>query len=889
MVEPQEASWLVDASGDPSFGAHARNPVLRLAAAPPALRDGEFTTREAASVLQCNVRSLRRAIERGELAAVKRGAVYSIAASELLRYSTRIAPPPAARPPARMLSFSEPHALPPSLPRRLSTFVGRVSDVSAVVARLGDPAVRLLTLTGPGGIGKTRLALAVAEAAHDQFPDGVVFVELAAVARPHHVLSAICRALGLREVAGRDPRSHLHAHLRAKRMLLVVDNLEHVLDAAPDIAAIAAQAAGVTVLVTSRAPLRVAGEYEYPVAPLPLPAEPVTAASLLASDAARLFVTRSRAHDPTFHIDEGSAAVLAAICARLDGLPLAIELGAARVKLLSLDQIHSELERRLPLLAGGSRDAPRRHRTMRDAIAWSYELLSPAEQRLFRQLAVFAGGFTLEAADRVGRLEAEARRAPAEGGASSSLALDLVAALLDQSLIVRGADASGTPRYRMLATIREYGLERLTVAEGEVIRAAHAQYFLAMAQDLRQLVTTEATRIPLDRLAADDANLRAALAWLADHGPAADFVALVAALCCYWCAFSLAPEAQPWMLRALGKREAAPRQDRARLMIGCAELLLLSGSDARAEEAFAEGLPILREIGDAFDLANGLLVQGAFLNYQGDFAAAESSLNDALVLAEAIDDAVLRAAITGAALANLSDSARGRGDLALATAHGEAALRCHAGWHLDLADIRVLMDLAGIAKDLGDYRLAVERYLAGLERMGKLGDRRLVADALSGIATAATVWNDHRLALLLFAAAAALRERLGIAMSLPGDLAATELSLAALRTALGTEVFATTWAEGSTLSHEAAFAAAGSVAPPSDMMPAVGLSGTSLLTAREQEVLRLVADGRTDRDIADVLFIGRRTVSWHVSAILNKLGVTTRWEAVAQAQSAGLL
>jgi DNA-binding CsgD family transcriptional regulator len=324
-------------------------------------------------------------------------------------------------------------------------------------------------------------------------------------------------------------------------------------------------------------------------------------------------------------------------------------------------------------------------------------------------------------------------------------------------------------------------------------------------------------------------------------------------------------------------------------MIGCAELLMLSGEDDRVTETLAEGLPILRASGNAFDLANGLLVQGAYLNYQGDFAVAESSLNDVLALAAAIDDAALRAAITGAAYANLSDSDRGRGDLALATTHGEAALRCHAGWNLDLADIRVMMDLAGIAKDLEDYRLAVDRYLACLERLGPLGDRRLVADALSGIATAATVWNDHRLALLLFAAAAALRERLDIAMSLPGDIATTELSLAALRTALGEDAFEATWAEGSALSQEAAVIAAGGVIPASAMMPEVRRFGASALTAREREVLRLVADGLTDRDIAGALFIGRRTVSWHVSTILNKLAVATRREAVAQARTAGLV
>jgi non-specific serine/threonine protein kinase len=298
---------------------------------------------------------------------------------------------------------------------------------------------------------------------------------------------------------------------------------------------------------------------------------------------------------------------------------------------------------------------------------------------------------------------------------------------------------------------------------------------------------------------------------------------------------------------------------------------------------------MLRGMGDAFDLANGLLVHGAYLNYQGNFAVAESSLNEALVLAAAIDDAVLRAAITGAALANLSDSARGQGDLALAATHGEAALRCHAGWNLDLADTRVLMDLAGIAKDLEDYGLAVERYLAGLERMGALGDRRLVADALSGIATAASAWNNHRLALLLFAAAAALRERVGIAMSLPGDVETTRRCLSALRVALGAEAFAATWAEGSTLSQEAAITVAGTVTPPPAMIPAVRSSGRSPLTIREHEVLQLLADGQTDRAIADALFIGRRTVSWHVSAILAKLGAETRRDAVVQARDAGFI
>jgi excisionase family DNA binding protein len=877
---------LLDSSHDPSSITHH----------PPG---DELSTREAAIALGRNERIIRRAIARGELPAVKQGSAYRIAADDLLRYAARGKPQSLPSPRGRLVAFpSVPHAV-PSLPQPLSSFIGRAAEVATVVALLADPAVRLLTLTGPGGIGKTRLALAVAGAARDRFPDGVVFVPLAAVSRPELVVPAICQTLGLREIAGRDRRVQLHTYLRAKRLLLVIDNVEHLLDAAPEIAEIAARAQGVTLLATSRAPLRVSGEREFPVAPLPLPPAglPITATTLLASDAARLFIERAQAHDPGFRVTNDAAPLIAEICARLDGLPLAIELAAARAKVLPAPHLRERLERRLPLLTGGDRDAPHRHRTMRDAIAWSYDLLSPDEQRLFRHLAVFAGGFTVGPPVNFGGLGGLGERARDEEPAPSPhppiplspSTLDLIASLIDQSLLVRELAPEGEPRFRMLETIREYGRDQLEGHEAEIVRAAHARYFLALAQALRPLTNTQASRAPLDRLAVDDANLSHALVWLDEQGPAADFVGLVVACWLYWYEMGRLREAEQWLERALTKREAASPPDRARLEIGAGELLMLQGESARADATFAEGVALLRAVDDPFDLTMALISRGALANVSGKHAEAESHLAEALVLAESIADLRLRAAVAGGALANLSVSARGQGDFDRAMARSEEALRHYRGQELDLAETRTLMDLAGIAKDRGDHRQVVERYLACLERTGERGDMRLIADALTGIAGAASAWGQSRAGVLLFAAAAAVRERDGIVMMLPGDVAAVERHLVELREALGDDAFAAAWAEGHALTVPAALAVAATVAPLPGVPPAAPASGRIVLTGREQDVLRLLAAGRTNRDIAEALFIGPRTVSWHVSAILGKLQVTTRRDAVDRARTTGLI
>jgi excisionase family DNA binding protein len=841
----------------------------------------EMSTREAAHALGVSERTVRRAIARGALAAVKHGRGYLISREALARYAVQRERPPAPWP--RIVALPSPTAL-PSLPVPGSRFVGRDVDLATLFALLTDPEARLVTLTGPGGIGKTRLGLAAAARARDAFPDGACFVDLAAITTPSLVVPAIAQTIGLRVRAGHDPRCQLGAFLRARRLLLVLDNFEQILDAAPEVAWLIAAAPDLSILVTSRAPLRVAGERELPVPPLSLPAANATPENLLAADAGRLFVERARAHDPGFAVDAESAPIVAEICSRLDGLPLAIELAAARCNVLPPRHLRDHLERRLPLLTGGARDAPARHRTMRDAIAWSYDLLAPAEQRAFRRLAVFASGFTLTAAAAV---LGEGDAAPADGG-DPVVTLDLVAALVDQSLLARDHGPDGEPRFRLLETIREYGLERLAAPEAAAARAAHARYVLRMAQTLHPLANTRSTRVPLDRLAADDANVRDALLWLDEHGQTADVAAMVAACWPLWYFLNRLDEAEHWLARTLSRIGVAVAGDRARLLMAWADLLLLKGELARAETAFATALPVVREVGDPFDLAMALLLSGAALNHAGKYAQGEAQLAESLALAETILEPTLRAAVTGRALANLSDSARGQGDIDLAAARSEEALRRYDGQGLELAETRVLMDLGHIAEDRGDQRLAVAHFLRCIDHTGEHGELRLVAESLEGIANAASAWGQTRTALLLFGAAAALRTRIGVGVSMPIDAARTDRALAALRDAAGYATVAATLAEGRVLPFREAVAMAATVTVPDGLPAARPTREGQRLTRREREVLQLMVDWRTDRQIAEALFLSPRTVSWHVRSILAKLGATSRREVVSEVRAHGL-
>src|SRR5215207_1006872 len=410
-----------------------------------------LTAKEAARVAGVHERTIRRAIARGELPAAKRAGIFQIAPEALVQYRARHR---RTSPPLSLLRLVE-HA-PGSafaLPTPLTSFLGRERDIAAVTAALSQPDLRLLTLTGPGGTGKTRLALRVAEELAPRFPDGVAFVPLAAVADPLLIPSAIAQQLGVRERGDRPIGERLIAALHDRRLLLVLDNFEHVLPAAPFVAELLAACPALSILVTSRTMLRLSGEQRFPVPPMTLPDPTITTTATAArqADAVQLFVQRAQAAQPGFVLTDENAGIVAAICRRLDGLPLAIELAAARIPVLPQRALLDRLDRRLLLLTGGPLDAPACLRTMRDAIAWSYDLLPSEEQLLFRRLAVFMGGCTLEAATAL-----------AGGGID---VLEGISALVASSLLRQEDGSGGESRFLMLETVREFGLERLAASE----------------------------------------------------------------------------------------------------------------------------------------------------------------------------------------------------------------------------------------------------------------------------------------------------------------------------------------------------------------------------------------------------------------------------------------
>jgi predicted ATPase/transcriptional regulator with XRE-family HTH domain len=435
-----------------------------------------------------------------------------------------------------------------SLPVPLTRLIGREAEVAAIWARLASRDERLVTVTGPGGSGKTRLAIEVAVRVAGQFADGVVFVDLSPLTDSTLVLPTIASTLGVREVAGQPLHETLATFLAPKRLLLLLDNCERVLAAAPDIATLLAASPGLVILVTSREPLHVRGEREFPLLPLAVPAADhrLTVEELAQVPAITLFVERVTAGLPDLALTEDNAAAIATICRRLDGLPLAIELAAARVKVLPPAALLARLEKRLPLLTGGGRDLPARQRTMRDAIAWSYDLLRPEEQALFRRLAVFAGGFTLAAAEAVTE--------PSE----ALSVLDGVVVIVEQSLLRQSASSEAEPRYQMLETVREFGLERLASAgESVLVRGQHARYFLQLSEGRSRGIPILMDPETLARMAPEQDNARLALAWFEEQDDSDALLELSAMLYGLWLARGLHQEGLIWLNRALERSSHA--------------------------------------------------------------------------------------------------------------------------------------------------------------------------------------------------------------------------------------------------------------------------------------------------------------------------------------------
>ncbi|MDP9363663.1 MAG: LuxR C-terminal-related transcriptional regulator [Chloroflexota bacterium] len=606
-------------------------------------------------------------------------------------------------------------------------------------------------------------------------------------------------------------------------------------------------------------------------------------AAVAGSEAVRLFVARAQAVDPSFALTDAEAVTVAELCRRVDGLPLAIELAAAWAHILPPAALLARLERRLPLLTGGARDLPARQQTMRDAIAWSHDLLTPEEQVLFRRLAVFAGGFGIEAVEAVAEAE----------GAGVTVLGNLfrgVAALVDKSLIGREGGQDEAPRFRMLETVREFALERLEESgEAEAVHRRHAAFFLALAEEAEPALWGPDPQPWLDRLQADHDNLRTALTWTTEGAEPEWGLLLAGALWPFWRLRFFPGEGRRWLERALAQCGEAPSLPRANALLGVGTLAWAQSDFARAESALAEAVLIYQALGDPLGTGRVCLALGRVRWERGDIDGAATCFEEALGRFRGRDDGPWLAH----GLHNLALVAQQRGEYDRAEAlFGEALARWRAaGFRMGLSCC-VPAHLGDVARARGDLGRAAALYQDGLATCHEQADTENVRWILIGLATIAMEWREPARAARLLGAAEALN------LSLDAPLLATERAdfdrtAAAVRGLLGDSEFELQAAAGRVTPLDGVIAEERALALGAGHRPHPGPGtrpdGRSGLTARELEVLRLVASGRSDRQIADALFLSPRTVHHHVASLLAKLGGGNRAAAVAIARARGLL
>ena len=838
---------------------------------------------DAALLLGVHERTVRRAIAQGALPATKRSGIWQISHDDLerLRWPTLRNPVVAmsTTAPSLVLVPRAPVRSPFIVPQPRTPLVGRKGEITSVRALILDEQVPLVTLTGPGGSGKTRLALAIAASLRDRFADGIWFVELSALRDPDLVPGAIVRALELRETAEEPPLHRLRGYLQSRTTLLVLDNVEQVVEAAPQIGRLLTDCPGLQMITTSRIPLHLSMEHQFRVAPLDLPRpdprpsrEDVEAAS-----ATRLFREVAQRVQFEFQITAANAPAVSALCSRLDGLPLAIELAAAQSAVYTPETLLERLDSRRGVLNHGPHDAPPRLRSMRNAIGWSYDLLDECLQQRFRRLSVFDGGFTAESAAEV-----------TSGSPLDSASVDdHLRALVDANLMVANPEIS---RYTMLETIRTFGQEQLEHGgEAESLRGAHARWCHDLLTRAYCHWFTPTQTQWGDLIEQEQANIRAVLTWLDTGNRQADVVALVGLMWPFWFVRHHWLEGIAWLERALDASAGQHIRARIQVLVGAGCLWIMRRDEPAARAFNEEALALCHELGDVGPIDSPLNGLAICANARADFDEGRRLNLEALAMLRAhAETDPIALPMASVILCNMAWTLFSQGQVDEADPLAREALEMQRDLSFDWAAADTLFLHARIAEARGQHKRATDYYHESLRLAVETRDLQITVSNLDRCARyLAAIGDDTRVALLL-GASAQLHE---IIADVPGDERQAEAAhlVSRARDHLGRDAFDLLYRNGQAMPLDEIMVVGLDASVPPSPCPVPAASARRGITRRELDVLGLVAQGLTDQEIADALFIGRRTVHTHVSRLLAKLGAANRREVVARARAEQLL
>ncbi len=762
------------------------------------------------------------------------------------------------------------------VPRVTTPLVGRSLERATITEMVTDLNIRLLTVTGPGGVGKTRLAIQCAIEAAGHFPDGVAFITLGALRTLEQVALAVAEMLDMPVSGNTSMDEGLWQGLERQQLMLVFDNVEHLPDCGPGFAECLATCPGVTIMATSRSPLSISDEREYEVKPLPLPEEKLSWREVEESDAVALFVQRARAVRPDFSLTESNALQVAEICRRLDGLPLAIELAAVRIKVLNPAALLSRLSNSLDLLADGPRDAPSRLRTMNAATAWSYDLLAEDDSLFFRRLGVFRGSFPIAAAESVALDPVES---------SDLVVLERIESLVDKSLLrqVDGPDAE--PRFIMLQTIREFALGRLIESGEETdIRDRLANWCLALVDEAQPHLHRAEQMDWLSRLMTEQSNLREALTWTRETSPHDKFPRLASGLWSLWFNVASLREGSQWLSDAISRVDGNDPETSVRLLTGAALLSTARCDFDDARSLFQQALPVAQTFSDARSLGLIEFGLGVVEQDEGKPELARERFQTALDAFRTGSEAEYWPAV---ALSNLGLVTARLGDFETGRQLLSEGLSLHRRLGYKFGTALALRFLGQICRDAGDLDEAERCYNASLKIDVTRTQQWHVASSLEGLAEVAAHRRHAARSAKFLGAASQVREEIGVPLE-PALIPRYEKLTKSVREALGEAVFTENWAIGQRLSVGELIATNG--ANGADRVEFdFGDRPPDLLSAREVQILQLVADGKSSREIADATFISPRTVTTHISNIFAKLDVHDRGAAIAQAYQRGIL